>query len=92
MKFKRAGIGTKFVVLVLLVASITALLSLNSRLEEAKATLDQLSSQVQDQREVNAALAADIENRDDPEQIANIARDKLGLLAQDEIVFVDTSK
>lgn len=92
MKFKRAGIGTKFVVLVLLVASATALLSLNSRLETAKAARDLLSSQVQDQREINAALAEDIENCDDPEQIASIARDKLGLLEQDEIVFVDTSK
>lgn len=92
MKFKRAGIGTKFVVLVLLVASVTALLSLNSRLDTAKAARDLLSSQVQDQREINAALAEDIENCSDPEQIASIARDKLGLLEQDEIVFIDTSK
>ena len=92
MKFKRAGFGTKFVVLVLLVASVTALLSLNSRLETAKAARDALTSQVQDQREINAALAEDIENCGDPEQIAGIARDKLGLLGQDEIVFVDTSK
>lgn len=92
MKFKRAGIGTKFVVLVLLVASATALLSLNSRLDTAKAARDLLSSQVQDQRETNAALADAIENCGDPEQIASIARDKLGLLEQDEIVFIDTSK
>lgn len=92
MKFKRAGIGTKFVVLVLLVASVMALLSLNSRLAGARDTLATLSSQVQDQREINAALARDIENCDDPEQLASIARDKLGLLEQDEIVFIDTSK
>ena len=91
MKFKRAGIGTKFVVLVLLVASVTALLSLNGRLETAKAARDLLSSQVQDQREINAALAEDIENCDDPEQIASIARDKLGLVVPGEKVFVDVT-
>lgn len=92
MRTKRAGIGTKFVILVLLVASVTALLSMNSRLETAKVERDTLSQTVQDQREINAALADDIANCDDPEQIASIARERLGLLEQDEIVFVDTSK
>lgn len=92
MKTKRAGIGTKFVILVLLVASITALLTLNSRLEQAKLERDTLSQEVQDQEENNAALADDIENSDDPDRIAAIAREKLGLVGQDEIVFIDTSK
>ena len=92
MKTKRAGIGTKFVILVLLVASITALLTLNSRLEQARLERDTLSQEVQDQEENNAALADDIENSDDPDRIAAIAREKLGLVGQDEIVFIDTSK
>jgi cell division protein FtsB len=92
IRTKRAGIGTKFVILVLLVASITALLSLNTQLDAAKAERDAVSQTVQDQRERNAALANDIANCDDPEQIASIARDKLGLVGQDEIVFDDTSK
>ena len=48
MKLKRAGIGTKFVILVLLVASVTALLTLNGRLEQAKLERDTLSQEVQD--------------------------------------------
>ena len=92
MKLKRAGIGTKFVILVLLVASVTALLILNGRLEQAKLERDTLSQEVQDQEENNAALADDIENCDDPDRIAAIAREKLGLVGQDEIVFIDTSK
>ena len=92
MKLKRAGIGTKFVSLVLLVASVTALLSLNSRLDAARAELNTVSQAVRDQEETNAALAEDIANRDDPDQLASIAREKLGLVGQDEIVFEDTSK
>ena len=92
MKTKRAGIGTKFVVLVLLVASITALLSVNGQLDTARAERDALCRAVQDQRERNAALAADIANCNDPAQIAAIAREKLELVGQDEIVFIDTSK
>ena len=92
MKLKRAGIGTKFVILVLLVASVTALLSLNSRLDAARAELNTVSQAVRDEEETNAARAADIANRDDPDQLASIAREKLGLVGQDEIVFEDTSK
>lgn len=92
MKTKRAGIGVKFVILVLLAASITALLTISGRLGEAKAIRDSLSKEVQDQTERNAALAEDIANCDDPERIASIAREKLGLLGRDEIVFIDTSK
>ena len=92
MKLKRAGIGTKFVILVLLVASVTALLSLNSRLDAARAELNAVNQAVRDQEETNAALAEDIANRDDPDQLASIAREKLGLVGQDEIVFEDTSK
>ena len=92
MRTKRAGIGTKFVILVLLAAIITALLTLNGRLDQAKLERDTLSQEVRDQEENNAALADDIEHCDDPERIAAIAREKLGLVGQDEIVFIDTSK
>lgn len=91
MKFKRAGIGTKVLVLVLLVACVTALLSLQSQLKQAQAGREELSQQVQEQEEINAALADDIANSDDPEYLENIARIKLGLLKPGEIEFIDTS-
>jgi len=91
MRTKRAGLGTKFVVLVLLVACVTTLLGMNERLKTAQEQRDRLNREVIVQAQINAELAEDIQNRDDPEQIANIARDRLGLLEQDEMVFVDTS-
>ena len=91
MRTKRAGLGTKFVVLVLLVAGVTTLLSMSEQLDAARAARDRLSRDVTVLAQINAQLAEDIENREDPEQIADIARDKLGLLEQDEMVFVDTS-
>ena len=91
MRTKRAGLGTKFVVLVLLVACVTTLLGMNERLKTAQEERDRLGREVVVQSQINAELAEDIQNRDDPEQIANIARDRLGLLEQDEMVFVDTS-
>ena len=92
MKVKRAGMATKMLVLVLLAALAVALLSTQAKLSAAQSERDDLARQVEEQREANAALADDIAHSDDPDYLADIARDKLGLLEPDEIVFVDSSK
>ena len=92
VKVKRAGIGTKLLVLVLLVAGAIALLSMRSQLMAAQAKKDELTQQVQQQKEENAALADDIQHSSDPNYLADIARAMLGLMEPGEICFVDTSK
>lgn len=91
MKFKRAGIATKLLILVLMVAAVIALLSTRSKLADAQTRRDQLQAQVQAQVEENRNLSEAIAHGDDLAYIANIARTKLGLLEPDEIRFVDTS-
>ena len=92
MKVKRAGMATKLLVLVLLAALAAALLSTQAKLNAAQASREELARQIQAQQEVNAALADDIAHSSDPDYLADIARGKLGLLAPDEIEFVDSSK
>ena len=92
MKVKRAGMATKLLVLVLLAALAAALLSTQAKLNAAQVSREELARQIQAQQEVNAALADDIAHSSDPDYLADIARGKLGLLAPDEIEFVDSSK
>ena len=92
MKVKHAGVATKLLVLVLMAALAVALLSTQAELNAAQSERDELARQVEAQREANAELADDIAHSDDPDYLADIARDKLGLLEPDEIVFVDSSK
>ena len=92
MKVKHAGMATKLLVLVLLAALAAALLSTQAELNAAQSERNQLVRQVEAQREANAELADDIAHSDDPDYLADIARSKLGLLAPDEIEFVDSSK
>lgn len=92
MKVKRAGIGTKLLVLVLLVAGVIALLSMRSQLTAAQEKRDQLAQQVQQQEQENAALTDDMQHSSDPNYLADIARAMLGLMEPGEICFVDTSK
>ena len=85
IRTKKAGLLTKVVVLALLIYMATALLNLQGQIQEA------LSQQVAEQTQINAELAEDVANPDDPDRIADIARDKLGLVAPGEKVFIITN-
>lgn len=91
MQTKKAGIATKLVILILLLATSLALLSVRGRMQTAQDELDALERQVRSQTEINAGLAEDIANSGDPEKIADIAREKLGLVAPGERVFANTN-
>ena len=84
-KTKKAGLLTKLVILALLIYLATSLLDLQGRIRETQAERDALSRQVAEQTQVNADLA------DDPDRIADIARDKLGLVVPGEKVIVITN-
>lgn len=90
-KTKKAGLLTKLVILALLIYLATSLLNLQSRIRQIQAERDVLSRQVAEQTQVNADLAEDVANPDDPDRIADIARDKLGLVVPGEKVIVITN-
>ena len=90
-KTKKAGLLTKLVILALLIYLATSLLDLQSRIRQTQAERDTLSRQVAEQAQVNADLAEDVANPDDRDRIADIARDKLGLVVPGEKVIVITN-
>ena len=90
-KTKKAGLLTKLVILALLIYLATSLLDLQGRIRETQAERDALSRQVAEQTQVNADLAEDVANPDDPDRIADIARDKLGLVVPGEKVIIITN-
>ena len=73
IRTKKAGLLTKVVVLALLIYMATALLNLQGQIQEAQAQRDTLSQQVAEQTQINAELAEDVANPDDPDRIADIA-------------------
>ncbi len=91
IRTKKAGLLTKLVVLALLIYLAIALLNLQGRIRQTQAERDSLSRQVAEQTQTNADLAEDIANPDDPDRIADIARDKLGLVVPGEKVFIITN-
>lgn len=91
MKFKRAGTITKFVLLILGVYMAILLLSVRTQIRSAEADLQALQTQVDEQTAANASLAADIANRNDPDTVLAIAKERMRLVESGEIIFYDTT-
>lgn len=90
MKLKRAGMLTKLLLLILLVATVTTFLNLRVQVRDLTGQRAALERQNARQRQENEALAVAIEHKDDPERIADVARERLGYVAPGEIIFYDS--
>ncbi len=87
MRVTRASLLTKIVILALLIVVAISLLELSGKMDQAQAKKEELERQVAAQTQINADLIDAIEHSDDSLWIADVARDKLGLVAPGEIVF-----
>ena len=90
MQFKRAGIITKIVIMVLMVYMAISLLTLRTQIQSAQKERDNLAGLVAAQRVDNQQLAEAIENCDDPEMLESVARDK-GYVKPGETLYVDVA-
>lgn len=91
MELKRSGFLSKLVILIVLVFAAVTLLNLSSRIQSAQQELSAYQAAIDRQRETNAALADDIANSSDPDTILAVAKDKMGLLEEGEVIFYDTT-
>ena len=87
VKTKQAALLTNLVVLALLISAATGLLNLRQQILTAQSDLAEAEAQVAAQKQVNADLSDAVENSDDPDRQADIARGKLGLVEPGEYIF-----
>ena len=90
MRLKRTGILTKVVIVVLLVYLATSLLDLRGQIQNTKEQQQTVSQQVEDQRLANQELQEAIDNSDDPETLARVARER-GYVKQGETLYSDVA-
>ena len=90
MHFKRAGLITKLVIMILMIYMTVSLLTLRTQIESAQGQRDILAAQVAAQRVDNQQLAEAIENSDDPAMLESVAREK-GYVKPGEILYVDVA-
>ena len=91
MKFKRAGLITKIVILAIIVYAGISLVSLKVQVSDARETRDELQTQVDSVLQTNTELQYAIDHSTDPETIEDIARNKLGLVKPGEKIFYDVN-
>lgn len=92
MKFKKAGLLTKLLILVMIVYAAYNIATVQANIAQARQSLTSLTQEVEDARQANAQLTYEIEHKDDPETIEQIARAKLGLVKPGEKIFYDISQ
>ena len=84
---KKGGLILRLLLLVLLTYMVFMLVRVRGQITTASNDLDQLTAQVTQQLQTNTELSNAIENRDDPNYLKDIARERLGLVSQDDWVF-----
>ena len=90
MQFKRAGLVTKVVIVVLMIYMTISLLDLRTQIQTAQDQKDILAAQVAAQKLDNQQLTVAIENSDDPAMLESVARDK-GYVKPGETLYVDVA-
>ena len=88
---RRSSFLTKVLILLLVIVTGWQVYRLQGQLNDARAEEQALSQQVEEQKQKNDALAADIAAGNTQEKMEEIARDELGLTSPGERVFYDVS-
>ena len=87
MKLRKAGVITTIVVVILLIYAAIRLVSIHMQIEAAKENQAELEEQAETMETTNAEMEYALENSDEDDVIADIARDKLGLTYPDEQIY-----
>lgn len=89
MKKRRGFLLALLVIAGLIVYALVNLGTLRRKMDAAAETQAELQRQLQQLESENAALQYAVDNAEDPEVIAGVARDKLGLVMPEEQIFLD---
>ena len=89
MKLIKSSLLVKLVILILVVYATVTLVKLQSRISDKKAEAD--ASSITTAEQENGRLQDAIDKLDTPEGVENVARDKLDMAAEGEIIFYDVS-
>ena len=87
----KAGFLTKLIIVILLAALGFKVYDLHGQIEMAEEERASYQEQVDEKKQENAALAADLAEGPTDEQLQDIARDDLGYVKPGEYVFDPTN-
>lgn len=89
MQFKRSSWLTKILLLVLVAYATVTLVSLQSQVTQKNAEAAQLEEDIAAAKQENLRLEQTINSLETDEGVEAVARQKLGWVSENEIVFID---
>ncbi len=89
MKFVRSSLLVKLVLLIVVVYAAVTLVSLRSQVAQKNAEAAQLTGSITAQEQENERLQDAIDSLDTDAGVEAVAREKLGMVSDNEIVFRD---
>ena len=87
-----AMLSITFVVGVLFIAMMTMSLNLQQQISDCKPEMKEVQSQIDEENERTKEIDETKERMDTDEYVAEVAREKLGLVKDNEIVFKEEEK
>ena len=87
-----AMLSITFVVGVLFIAMMTMSLNLQQQISDCKTEMKEVQSQIGEENERTKEIDETKERMDTDEYVAEVAREKLGLVKDNEIVFKEEEK
>ena len=91
MKFVKSSLLVKLVILIVVLYATVTLMSLRRQITAKQAEAAQLTSSITSAEQENSRLNDAIENIDTDAGVEAVAREKLGMVGEGEIVFQDVS-
>lgn len=91
MKFVKSSLLVKLIILIVVVYATVTLVSLRRQISAKQAEAAQLTSSITSAEQENSRLNDAIETIDTDAGVESVAREKLGMVAEGEIVFEDVS-
>ena len=92
MKFRRSSLLSKLIILALIAYATVTLISLQAQITDTLSSTQLLESQIISLTEQNMQLTDQIAQVNTIEGVTDIARTKLGLVTEGEIVFYDIGR
>ncbi len=90
MRLRKSSLITKLVILALMVYAVATIMTLQPQINALNAEREKLSAEVADVEQENLELQEDIAAMDTDEAVIEIARERLNLVEDGEMVFIDS--
>lgn len=90
MRLRKSSLITKLVILALMVYAVATIMTLQPQINALNAEREKLSAKVADVEQENLELQEDIAAMDTDEAVIEIARERLNLVEDGEMVFIDS--